>query len=78
MMQSRSGTLFDLGLDGLGFIRDAEDGRAWAFRCERVGLTTSPQELPKLEGFPVSFDVGSEGRIVALRLEAVNTMKASH
>ena len=75
-LETRTGQLFDLGPDGLGFIADAADSRIWAFRYPQWGADLAPnlKALLKLDGTPVKFTVEA-GRIRSIER---NMARSSH
>ncbi len=67
-METRTGRLFDLGVDGLGFIAEDPGGLTWAFRYGSEGsrLADNREEFHRLEGEIVDFGVqgGSVASVV--------------
>ena len=73
----RTGTLFDLAPDGLGFIVDEADQQVWAFLLRN--LSDPPEELVwdfvSWEGRSVEFDVAG-GKVRSLAVPAQQKMAA--
>lgn len=71
-METRSGRLFDLGPDGLGFIAESSSDRIWAFLYPLVGgsLASSIRAFRKLEGRDVEFTI-ADGRVATLAAAVV-------
>ncbi len=70
-MKYRSGHLFDLAPDGLGFIVDAQDNRIWAFIYPLCGvvIAADAKAFSMLEGKAVRFMV-ENGKVVSVELDA--------
>ncbi len=76
-MKYRSGHLFDLAPDGLGFIEDAKDNRIWAFIYPQCGvaLAADANAFSMLEGKAVRFMI-ENGKVVSIELAAVQQLKS--
>ena len=73
-LENRTGQLFDLASDGLGFIADSADDRIWAFNYEKFGAALAPdlKTFLSLEGKDVDFAV-SEAKIQSIKPNPSNS-----
>ncbi len=67
-MEKRTGRLYDLGPDGLGFILDSDGKRKWAFSYYAFKL----QLAPNMEAF-----LELEGRLAEFMIEGVRLLSIS-
>ena len=65
----RTGQLFDLGRDGLGFIAEVESDRVWAFEYPRsgAGIASDIDEFIQLEGHSVRFEVNEKQQVGSIQ-----------
>jgi len=66
----RSGTIFELGPDGYGYILDnSEPGRSYAFQVDQIlDLVSVVTDFRQLEGAAVSFRLSVNGQIEEVSL----------
>ena len=72
-MEKLTGTLFDLGPDGLGFI--VSEDRKWGFHFDDCGLSLAPtiDAFLQLEGSAVGFTVeGTRIQSIGLLAQATS------
>lgn len=76
-VENRTGQLFDLASDGLGFIADSADDRIWAFNYDKFGAALAPdlKTFLSMEGKDVDFAV-SEAKIQSIKRRESKINKA--
>ena len=64
-METKTGQLYDLGSDGLGFIVENSEDRKWAFHFPDTGSELAPDlaGFVQLEGEAVHFTIDAKRRV---------------
>lgn len=67
-METKTGQLYDLGSDGLGFIVESSEDRKWGFHFPDTGSQLAPDlaGFVLLEGETVRFTIDAKRRVESI------------